>query len=253
MKKGQAVLLLLLVVAVALGLGLSIISQSTTDVRISQQEQAAARTFNAAEAGIETALQDISVAGGNLIIDNIPVSFLVTGQDFLESQYQENESAQVILDGNANTITVNWVDEGNEAENPGSCSGVSAASGQTAASLLITVVTDSYQVKRYGVNACALNAANNLVDVATAGNGKYLRSFSFDTVSGDRLVRIRPLYNLTSLWVSGANALPNQAYLIDSSAQAVTQETKAIQVTRLEPGTPPAFDYVLFSGGNLVQ
>src|SRR3989338_10527364 len=106
MNKGQAVLLILLVVAVALGLGLSIISQSTTDVRISQQEQDAARAFNAAEAGIETALQDISVIGGSLTIDSIPVEYTVTGKDFLEAKFNENESAQVILDGTANTLTV---------------------------------------------------------------------------------------------------------------------------------------------------
>ncbi len=250
-NSGQAVLLILLVVAVALGLGLSIMSQSTTDIRISQQEQESARAFSAAEAGIEDALRAITVGSGNLTVDGIDVNYEVTGQQFLEGQFKENESAQVILDGTANTLTLEWVDEGSPTENPLTCVG---KTNEAPASLLITVINASYQVRRYGINACALNTSNNLDDVADPGSGKYLRKYDLSLVAGDQLVRIRPLYNLTSLQVTAANALPNQAYLISSSAQIeTTKEAKAIEVTRLEPATPSIFDYVLFSGGNLVH
>ncbi len=256
-QAGQAVLLILLVVTVALGLGLSIIAQSTTDVRISQQEQDAARAFNAAEAGIEDALKQITtIALGTpqtLDIDNIPVEYTVTGRNFLEVQFKENESAQVILDGNVNTLTVEWVDKNSGQENPNDCTGVTAASGQTAASLLISVVAADYQVRRFGLNACALAASNNLTDVALVGSDQYLRRYDLNIAADDQLVRIRPLYNLASLRVTAANPLPTQAYQINSSAQTETQESKAIEVTRLEPGTPSIFDYVLFSGGGLVK
>lgn len=257
MNKGQALLLILLVVAVVLGLGLSIISQSTTDIRISQQEQDAARAFNAAEAGIEDALKQITTvalgAPQSLSVGNIPVEYTVTGRDFLEAQFEENESAQVVLDGNLNTLTLEWVDKNSSQENPGDCGEPSAASGQTAASLLISVVDSNYQVRRYGLNACSLSASNNLTDVATVGTDQYLRSYDLDITAADQLVRIRPLYNLTSLRVTALNPLPTQAYLINSSAQVETQESKAIEVTRLEPGTPSIFDYVLFSGGGLIK
>lgn len=256
-SSGQAVLLVLLVVAVALGLGLSIISQSTTDVRISQQEQNSARAFNAAEAGIEEALKQISTvpldSPQTLSVDNIPINYTVSGQSFLEAKFKENESAQVLLSGTANTLTVEWVDSGNGEENPGNCSGVSAASGQTAASLLISVINSGYEVRRYGLNACGLSAANGLTDVAVAGDNPYLRKYSLNVTAADRLVRLRPLYNSTSLRITASNALPVQAYLVNSSAQTATKETKAIQVTRLEPATPSIFDYVLFSGGGLVK
>lgn len=257
MNKGQAVLLILLVVAVVLGLGLSIISQSTTDVRITQQEQDAARAFNAAEAGIEDALKQITTVAldmpQSLNVDNVPVEYTVSGRDFLEMQFKENESGQVILDGTANTLTIEWVDKNSDGENPNNCTGVNAASGQTAASLLVSVIDANYQVRRYGLNACALSASNNLIDVAQTGSDKYLRSYNVSIAAGDRLMRIRPLYNLASLRVTASNGLPNQAYLINSSAQVETKETKAIEVTRLEPGTPSIFDYVLFSGGGLVK
>lgn len=249
-------LLILLVVVVALGLGLSIMSQSTTDIRMSQQEQESARAFSAAEAGIEDALKQItSVTLGSpqaLLIDNIPVNYTVTGQDWLEGQFKENESAQVVLDGSANTLTLEWVDENSLAENPPTCVG---NTGEAPASLLISVINSSYEIRRYGINACSLSSSNNLADIATDGSGRYLRSYDLDITAADQLIRIRPLYNLTSLRVTaaGANPLPNQAYLINSEAQAPTEEAKAIEVTRLEPATPSIFDYVLFSGGNLVH
>lgn len=257
-QSGQAVLLLLLVIAVALGLGLSIISQSTTDVRISQQEQNAARVFNAAEAGIEEALQQInSVPLGTdltLSVNDIPVEYRVTGKNLLETQIKENETAQVLLDNSNNVLQIEWIDSGSLAENPGNCVGVTAASGQTAASLLITVVQTDYGVRRYGLNACDLTAANNLENVSAGGSDSFLRSYSIPVTPADDLVRIRSVYNLTSLRVTGANPLPNQAYLINSSAQLVnTQEAKAIEVTRLEPAAPSIFDFVLFSGGDLVK
>lgn len=256
-SSGQAVLLILLVVVVALGLGLSIISQSTTDIRISQQEQESARAFNAAEAGIEDALKQITTvaldAPQTLNVGNIPVEYTVTGRDFLEAQFKENESAQLILDGNVNTLTIEWVDEASGEENPNNCTGVSAASGQTAASLLISVVDNNYQVRRYGLNACSLSASNGLTNVSLAGNNQYLRRYNLATSANDRLVRVRPLYNTTSLRVTASNSLPVQAYVIDAEAQTPTLESKAIEVTRLEPGTPSIFDYVLFSGGGLVK
>src|SRR3989344_3666431 len=124
-SSGQAVLLVLLVAAVALGLGLSIISQSTTDIRISQQEQESARAFNAAEAGIETALKAItSVPLGipqSLEVNNIPVEYTVSDTRYLEAVFKENESAQVVLGTSNNSLTIEWVDRGSSSENPGNC------------------------------------------------------------------------------------------------------------------------------------
>lgn len=241
----------MLVVAVALGLGLSIMSQSTTDIRISQQEQEAARAFSAAEAGIEDALKDITVGSGNLTVDGIDVNYEVTGQDWLGGQFKENESAQVLL-GGANTLILEWVDKNNPTENPATCVG---KTGEAPASLLISVINSSYQVRRFGINACSLNSTNNMTNVATAGTGRYLRKYTLAGIlAADEIVRIRPLYNLTSLRVTAVNALPDQAHLISSKAQIeTTKEAKAIEVTRLEPATPSIFDYVLFSGGNLVK
>jgi Tfp pilus assembly protein PilX len=256
---GQAVLMVLLVAAIALGLGLSIISQSTTDIRISQQEQESARAFNAAEAGIETALRSLSsvTLGEPQSLEvgegDINVEYTVTGTEFLEGTFSENASVQVILGGSVNTVTIEWVDKDSGQENPGNCSGVSATSGGTAASILVSVVDDNYEVRRYALNACSLNASNGLTDVATAGAGQYLRSYELAVGANDSLLRVRPLYNSASVRITAVNPLPVQGYVIDSKAQSPTQEAKAIEVTRWEPATASVFDYVLFSGGSIIH
>ncbi|MEK7513540.1 MAG: pilus assembly PilX N-terminal domain-containing protein [Patescibacteria group bacterium] len=257
MRQGQAVLIILLVVAVSLGLGISIIAQSTTDVKISEHEQESARAFNAAEAGIEEALKNIStIAIGvpqTLQIDGLDqdVSFEVNGENFLETTVAENESAQVIL-GGVNTLTINWVKSGNPVENLGTCVG---ASGQTRAALLITIIKSNYQLRRIGVNPCAgLIGYNNIaLLVTTTGDDDFARKYSFPVQADDVLLRIRPLYNQATIRVTGANELPAQTYVINSSAQADTLESKAIEVSRAEPATPSIFDYVLFSGTSIIK
>ncbi|MFC1627384.1 PilX N-terminal domain-containing pilus assembly protein [Patescibacteria group bacterium] len=250
---GQAALVVLLVMAVTLGFGLSIISQSTTDVRISSQEQESSRAFNAAEAGIEEALQDLSVSSAGLAVNGIDVNYTVAQENYLEGIYSENESAQVLLGGVNNTLTIEWAKSTSEVENPGNCAGVAAGSGQTAASLLITVVDDNDQVRRVGLNACDLSAANGMTNVLAVGADDYLRSYDLAVTSNDAYVRIRPIYNQASMRVVGFLDLPDQLYQIDSKAQTNTLESKAIEVTRTEPATPSIFDYVLFSGTSIVK
>jgi len=253
LEQGQAVLIVLLVIAVALGFGLSIISQSVTDVRISKQEQESARAFNVAEAGIEEALKSIIVGEGNLSVDDVSVNYSVGSLTGLSNTVKENESVEIDLSGAdvaLNTVTINWVDSESLTENPGSCV---ALSGQAPASLLVTVTDNLNQVTRFGVNACELNADNGMVDVSVDGDDIFLRQYDIAVDANDVLMRIRPVYNRVSMNVSGNVDLPVQAYLINSTAQAPTLESKAIEVTRTEPATPSVFDYVIFSGASIAK
>ena len=263
MRSGQAALIVLLVIAVALGFGLSIISQSTTDVRISKQEQESARAFNAAEAGIEEALKNISTVALGVpqelsgLDAGVESSYVVSGANQLEAVYQENDTAQISLLNSDPTLTnllINWVKADSTIENPGCTS-----ESQTPASLEITVIkgaASNYAKRNFAYNAC--NAlGNGMTNVNTPGLTGYLRRVNIPLESGDALVRIRPIYNQTSLWIRGNVDLPLQGYAIASTAQVGTVEqaaaTKAIEVTRTEPGAPSIFDYVLFSGSNLVK
>lgn len=263
--KGQAALIVLLVVAVALGFGLSIISQSTTDVRISQQEEESARAFNAAEAGIEEALQKLSTIAIGIpqtiggLTGDVSGSYVVNAATSLESVFVESDTVQVNLlnhDPSLNVVTVNWVKADSSVENPG-CNGES----NTAASLAVTVVkglSGGYSRRNFAYNSCT-GLTNGFTDVATAGDNDYFRKITIPVEADDELIRIRPVYNQASILVYGNVDLPSQGYAIASSAQVLNQAqdqsraAKSIEVTRTEPATPAIFDYVLFSGTNLVK
>lgn len=55
-QQGQTLIIILLIMAVSLTVGLSVVSRSTSDIKISQQEKEATRAFSIAELGIEQAL-----------------------------------------------------------------------------------------------------------------------------------------------------------------------------------------------------
>ena len=232
MKQGQAVLIVLLVGVVALAFGLAIISQSTTDIKVSEQEDQASRAFNAAEAGIEQGLKTL-VTGAPLNINGMTVNYSVTGVNVLETTVAENDVATVMLNG-ATTISLNWGD---------ACP----------TSLEIAVVAADGSVTRYGKDPCGSGKGMDDLTGLTAGDTGYLEKFTFPVQASDRLIRIRPLDGQTKLMVYGSSTLPPQAYQINSSTQAVTLESKAIAVSRTEPAAPAIFDYVLFSGTDLVQ
>src|SRR3989344_3852567 len=264
MKSGQAALTVLLVIAVALGFGLSIISQATTDVRIARQEQESARAFNAAEAGIEAALQNISAAAALIgpqqisgLGDDVSGSYVVETANQLSAFFAENDTVQVNLadhDPGLTTVTINWVKADSNIENPG-CS----SEAVTPASLVLTIIKGTaygYSQRNFAYNACGV-LDNGMAAAALSGDAGYLKKVEVDIEAGYELMRIRPVYNQTSLLVTGNAPLPIQGYEIASSAQVGTNDqslaTKAIEVTRTEPGAPAVFDYVLFSGTNLTK
>src|SRR3989344_2275220 len=228
MKSGQAALTVLLVIAVALGFGLSIISQATTDVRFARQEQESARAFNAAEAGIEAALQNISAAAALIgpqqisgLGDDVSGSYVVETANQLSAFFAENDTVQVNLadhDPGLTTVTINWVKADSNIENPG-CS----SEAVTPASLVLTIIKGTaygYSQRNFAYNACGV--LNNGMDnsaLSVSGDAGYLKKVEVTIEAGDELMRLRPVYNQTSLLVTGNVPLPIQGYEIASSAQ----------------------------------
>ena len=258
-SSGQAVLLVLVVVAIALTYGLSTIARTTTETQISFQEQEATRAFNAAEAGIEEALKNvISIAGSGMQslggFGDIDVNYQVEAVNSLEGRYGENESAGVNLIGDGGgVITIDWVNPADVEENPGCVS-----EDQTPASLLISIIKGAgggYAVRRLAYNAC--DAFSNGMELAgDSGEPNYLKRVNINLAADDELMRIRPIYNKTSLRVT-KDGLPEQYYSIESTAEVKPGEgedifaSKAVLVTRTVPTTPAVYDYVLFSGSSI--
>ena len=66
LRSGQVAMVVILVVLVGLTIGVAVLGRSVTNVGISLQEEERARSFSAAEAGVEDALrQDLSILAGS--------------------------------------------------------------------------------------------------------------------------------------------------------------------------------------------
>ena len=181
MKSGQAALTVLLVIAVALGFGLSIISQATTDVRIARQEQESARAFNAAEAGIEAALQKLSIVAGagsqeiGGLSDDVSGTYEVNPANEIQATYQENDTVQVNLanhDPGLTSVTINWVKADSNIENPG-CS----SEAVTPASLVLTIIKGTaygYSQRNFAYNACGV-LDNGMAAAPLSGEPRYFK------------------------------------------------------------------------------
>src|SRR6266403_5167091 len=65
-QRGQILLIVVLVMTVALTIRLSIATRTITNIRTSTEEESSQRSFSAAEAGMEKALQELNGSSGSL-------------------------------------------------------------------------------------------------------------------------------------------------------------------------------------------
>lgn len=261
--RGQIALIVLLVLVIMLTVGLAVISRSITEIKISEHQKESVRAFSAAEAGIEEALKDVSVYAGktNEQIEVGDLKAYVTVSEIsnnVETKIKKNGSTKIDLDGadsNLNELTIYWVKKSDPGENPG---GVCSESS-TPASIEIVVYNkdgSDYSARRYAYNAC--DAIDNGFDTPSDGDSDFLKKVDIsgiDTVDPgqDKLVSIRAAYNKTTVKVTGNVDLPVQQYRVTSRAVAEGEEVKAVEVSRTVSVLPEIFDYVLFSGGDLVK
>lgn len=249
-QSGQAGLIVLLMTVVVLTLGISVASRSTTDVKLSRQEEESNRAYNAAEAGVEDALsQNLNFGGtiysGSTTVDsNIDVNYTIEKLNILETRLFQGLSAQADVTGVAagQGIQIQWAKEQNCADTP--------------AALLITIFRRSagnVTARNLAVTPC--NRGDGYTLVGTAGTNGYYRRVTVPLSSGDLFVRIKPVYNDTYIQVSGSGwNLPTQYYKVKSIAEnQQSDEVRAVEVDRTKPVAPSLFDYVVFSGNSITQ
>lgn len=229
-KSGQVVLIVLLVVVVVLTIGLSLISQSVTDISISKDEQEAIRAFSAAEAGIESALQNIALGFSTVDVDGITANVRVSNQNNnLDFDLNEGEYLDLNLQGAAVGTLIRLT--------------ISSGSG-----LETTFYKNNNKVDRYlyNYNSSACLSGNEI----TTANGGIINLRS--VTSNDLILRVRAICQAVSVNVTVVSgSLPVQAQEIDSRASQ-EGKTSAIQVTRADE-LPSIFDYVVFSKGQITH
>jgi len=275
-NSGQTLLIILLIAAVILTVGLAVASYSITDIKISQQEEASARAFSAAEAGIEESLKIGSAT--NVTVGNITaqVSEVVQGGgkdfNFGGLKFPSGESANVWLIGHDaqgelnpseffplnGKITICW-GESTTIDN----------STPALEAILVYKDGNDYKVIRSGVDpksgrTTGFDAADDS-DGGNCGNLAFAKNNVIDLASGTfilpanaipYLLRLKLLYNTSSqpLAVSADNNLPNQGKCFDSAATITDSNiTRKIRQCQFFEAPPAIFDYVLFSTGDLTK
>lgn len=252
-RSGQVGLLLLVVMGIVISLVLSVAARSLSDIALSRQERENSASFAIAESGVEQALLQLSenpetVTGGGLsgIVDFVDGSYTVGALNSYDLYVKEGETAEIDLTGTPNSVVVSWVKSG---EAPGTCT---EGSGSAPAALEIALIDASNTVTRayYNAAGCDLSGTNGFASADT-GTGGFGSSVPIVNAASYEYLRIKPLYNGTTVNVSG-NGLVSQLYLIRSKAYGGDVRTD-IEAKRSLEAAGSVFDYALFSGTTIIK
>lgn len=286
-QKGQALLVALLIMTVGLTVALAVIARSVTSIKISTQEESSQKAFEAAEAGLETFLLNpsqvtpysLSLPGGA----NFTVISTSQGGNFFPFpdivNQDETQTLWLVAHNSDTTLCA-----------PSGCtsppSGVTGDGryispsldicwtgvGGTPAMEIIIIYQNLGGSQSYGLARGAYDPdpgsrpgpPNNFDMPETAGGycgggfqyRQTIEFSSFFATANRRVValRLRPIYNDSQIAAQGSTNLPPQGDAVESTGTAGSPtNVRKLTVTRAYPSWPPIFDYVLFSGQNLVK
>lgn len=241
--------MLLVVMGIVISLVLSVASRSLSDISLSRQERENSSTFALAETGVEQALSTLTEGSYDISDSSAQITgnYTISRTNGFDMYVKEGETAQIDLTGNnGQPVVLSWVKTG---EHPGTCT---EGSGTAPAAIEIKLIsttgvsTHSY----YNANGCAL-ATNGFSNVAVPGAGGFGSAVQVTPAANHSLMRIKPLYNGTTLSVTGSN-LTSQLYLIQSEASGGDARTD-IEVKRTLDSAGSIFDYALFSGTTIIK
>lgn len=266
-NSGQMLLIMLLILTVATTIALSLIGRATVDLSMSNQLEESTRAFNAAEAGIEKALQSGAGTGGAVTLsEGITYDVSVSTIGGASGVYQ------VAHETPARTTETIWLvnhfDDGTLDETPVYTDPTIAIcweQNSNPAALVITVLykegtdgtyknakvafdplaRDSNQFDATGIttNGCGLSYNVKTLNFTSLG-------ISPSGASADTLLalRVRPEYTDTTIAVdSGALTIPKQGNLIDSTGTTGTGVSRRVMVYQQYHAPLDIFDHVIYS------
>lgn len=216
-RSGQVALIVVLVVLVGLTVGVAVAGRSVTSLSIGSQEEERARSFSAAEAGIEDALrQDLSIlagSSGQFAVGNAAVSYTVTKLTNIVSEVNSGE-----------VVTVNW-----SKSDPGA---------------------SSFSVSWSGVSCGGVNLAATAVTPA-GGITHRLETASPATFTkgAGGLVRLRFVGCQTTATISGQGGALS-LYQVNSLGTSGEAKSK-VQLSRSVSSPMGLMDFAVFSGGGI--
>lgn len=225
-RPGQIALIVILVVVVGLTVAVSVLSRSVTTVSISTKEQEKARSFSAAEAGIEDALrQDLSsITTGSFVVGaggESNVSYTV------DKQWQVTTKVSP-----GRTITIDWT-----------------ASDPSATGAMITWDNSSCSPSSPKLIAKEITSIGGITNIVDTGTSRTFSKIS----NGLTRIRVVDCSTDTNLTIASLPVGQNKYlsfYQIDSTGASADSRSK-VQVIRSEPAPIGLLDYAIFSGGSI--
>lgn len=269
-QNGQILLIVVLSMVVALSVSLSIASRTISNLRISKQSEESQRAFQAAEAGLERAVRQVSTGGD--AVGNGFSGDLTNNTDF-SVDIQPESGVDIQLNGGdlverAVGIDV-WMSAYPDYASPytgqvrlywGSTGQDCAASGDSYPSalevLLIYGNKNSPQLYREVFDPCSgrINGSTTVETITGgiehAGNRyQYRATFpSAGSMTNGLLFKVIPIYNSTRIGLEGLNgALPSQGSVITSTGKS-GDTVRKIQYFQSFPQIPnELFPYAIVS------
>lgn len=254
-------MLVLLVVVVALAVGLSVASRNITNLKTATQTERSQRAFSAAEGGVEDVLSRLGSVTATIPVEggSVPVSVDVGGIE-----------ANVTVSANPGyTSTINLGSVGQIDLNPleTSTSNVRIEWGGSGSPSIEVIEyyknSGSYDQNRWyfvgGVGHPGESATSSSAVVCTpsAPYSQCVEILIQSPAQDFRILRIRPFYANADVKVTAVgfgSYIPLQTYTLESTARTDEGITRKVLVTRNSlPALPAAFDYALFSSGNITK
>lgn len=280
-RGGQILVLVLLVVVVVLAVGLSVASRNLTNLRTSTQAEQSQRAFTAAEGGVEDVLSRLNSvanviqtntdAGGctrdltdtdtaNCTLPNTDTAIggtvTVKASKGYERTVEPGDVAQLNLvksdgTGYVGDIIVEWAKGSENAitlEYILVCQGGANCKGEP-------LVNGFGQYRQVSTKSPPAGQTGTFPACGAGGSGFTCRDVLNIPASNVKILRIKPFWNGTTVKVSASGVdLPVQTYEITSTATTDTGVSRKVEVKRdALPQLPGIFDYVLYSGGDIVK
>lgn len=239
-QRGQILLIMVLALVVVLTVGLSVASRSVTNVKISKQNEESARAFQAAEAGVQQALQ--AYTNGNVSVGTAENPQNLQNNAFFNSQLTVIDGRRFLVRGGSSVeqsvgadvqLSSSSTFNGNvtiffSQTDQNICSGTDKSKIRAAIEVLV-VQNNATPIQKYIFDPCSsvsrtpgaspvssgtFTVTDNDLQMTTNFNS----SVSVGPITNGSVMKIIPIYNSTKVGIdTGTIDLPSQGKLVKST------------------------------------
>lgn len=271
-QRGQVLLIVVLIMVIALTVGLALASRSIINLKNSSEESDSQKAFQAAEAGVDIALQkqqgttDVTIAQKTL--DNNSVINSVVIHPLAGTSILLNNGEPLIQDNGMDVWLTTYPDySGNPWTGKinifwGTKSGCQDAAIEAIVISGASSIDPNATINRYGIDPCGTTSIDpsqnrtgqNKFGPASAGGTVGNKTFNFSTsisITNGIILRIIPLYTNTPIGIKGYDNsnnpknMPAQGRVITSTG-SYGSTTREVSFFQGYPQLPSVFFYSIF-------